>query len=48
MNMTIVVPIPTNLAGKVKDLGGIATNLMNKRPKLPFGRKKDGESEQTK
>ena len=48
-NITIAVPIPTNLAGKVKDRGvGIMTNIWNKHPKLPFGRKKDGEPEPAK
>ena len=43
-NITIAVPIPTNLAEKAKGGVGILTNIWNKHPKLPFGRKKYGES----
>ena len=47
-NITIALPIPTNLAEKAKGGVGILTNIWNKHPKLPFGRKKDGESEPAK
>lgn len=46
---TNAVPLSTNITSKAKDIGvGLATNIWQKRPKLPFGKGKDGDESSAK